>query len=148
MAYNNLEILLGRQFLREHQNHEYNRWRFKSEDSKEKRLLNNLEAYLKRIRPSLKTKRIQKGLQSNFIDTYYELEVGCYFLNHGFEIDFEKTLRLNNNDYRTPDLFVKNENVIIEVKTLHQSDKVKKGIKSGEVFFFNSSQKVKEKNIG
>ena len=66
----------------------------KSEDIKEKLLLNNLDSYLGKAIPILKTKRIQNKLRNSdeFIDTYYELEVGSYLLNQGFKVDFEQTL--------------------------------------------------------
>ena len=100
---------------------------------------------MKKVIAILKTKSIQHKLRDKLVDTYYELEVGCNLLNHGFELDFERTLLLNTSNYRTPDIFVKNENVIIEVKTLQQSHKVKNGIKSGKVFFFEPSEKIKDK---
>ncbi|MCK5563047.1 hypothetical protein KAI30_02650 [Candidatus Bathyarchaeota archaeon] len=147
MTYNNLEHYLGKLWLRNNPNHPYNLWRMKSEDSKEKLLLYKLDSHLGKVIPLLKTKRIQHKLRNSaeFVDTYYELEVGCYLLNQGFEVDFEQTLPSGTGNYKTPDIFVKKENVILEVKTLHKRFDVEKGEKSGEVFKFNGAKKIGDK---
>lgn len=45
---------------------------------------------------------------------------------------------------RTPDIFVKKDNIIAEVKTIHRSNEVEKGRKSGEIFKFNEAKRIQD----
>ena len=43
--------------------------------------------------PTLKSpKKIQNKMRYQFLDTFYELDVGCSLLEKGFEVNFEKIL--------------------------------------------------------
>lgn len=144
MVFNDLNRVIGKSWLKNNPNHLYNQWLMKSDDCKEKILLHNLDSNLKEIN-GLRTKRLQRKLRNEFVDTYYELEIGCHLLNQGFEIDFEKTLKLDNGNKREPDVFVKTENAIIEIKTLHQSFDLKKGKESGKVFKIKEADRIKDR---
>ena len=37
-------------------------------------------------------KKIQNKIRYQFLDTFYELDVGCSLLEKGFEVNFEKIL--------------------------------------------------------
>jgi len=147
MTYPNLERVLGKTLLMKNSSHPYYKWIMKSKDSKEKSFLQRLDNYLETVNPLLHTKRIPSNLRNSeqFISTYYELEVGCYLLNQGFEVDFEHNLPVEIGNHKTPDVFVIKENIIVEVKKLSQSDEVEMGIKSGKVFKFNSPNRVKDR---
>lgn len=145
MKYDNLEKILGKNWLNKNPNHPYNQWIIKPEKSKEKIVLSNLESYLKKI-PLLKTKTIQTKLRNptQFVDTYYELEVACYLIDNEFDVDLERNF-LNKLGFDiTPDIFLKTDNIIIEVKTLHRSDKVKEGLNSGKAFKHNEAIRIKD----
>lgn len=119
----------------------------KAKDSKEKSFLQRFDDCLETAIPLLHTtKRIRSKLRNppQFVDTYYELEVGCSLIDYGFEVDFEHTFPSELGNDKTPDIFVKKENVIVEVKTLHQSNEVEMGIKSGKVFKFNEAKRIKD----
>lgn len=147
MTYNNLEHYLGKSWLRNNPNHPYNLWRMKSEDSKEKLLLYKLDSHLEKVIPLLKTKRIQHKLRNSaeFVDTYYELELGCSLMDKGFKVNFEYSLPCGNSGSKTPDLFVQKENIIVEVKTLHQSRRIKNGIQSGKVFKICEAERIRDR---
>lgn len=141
----NLERILGKKWLKNNLNHPYNQWVMKSEGSKEQTFLQLLDDCLMKVIPFHKPKNIRSKLRNEFVDTYYELEVGCYLLNQGFEVDFEHTFPSGMGNYKTPDIFVKKENVIVEVKTLHESYRVQTGIKSDKVFEFDESKRIKDR---
>lgn len=147
MKYQNLERILDKAWLKNNPNHPYNQWIMKSEDSKEKSFLHRLDDYLETAISLLNTKRIQSKLRNSqeFVDTYYELEVGCSLIGHGFEANFEYTLPVEIGNDKTPDIFVMKENIIVEIKKLSRSYEVEMGIKSGEVFKFNPAKRVKDR---
>jgi len=139
-TYPNLERILNINWLANNPDHLYNQWILKSDSSKEKRLLSSYDKYLERVIPLLRTtKNIQGKIRNQFVDTYNELDVGCSLIERGFDVDFEFTLIGNT----TPDIFIKKDNVIVEVKTLHQSDKVERGIKSHGVYEHNEAERIK-----
>lgn len=146
MTYPNIEKILNKSWLSKNSNHPYNYWIVKAEDTKEKLFLSRLDNYLKKITPLLHLGKIQSKLRNpqGFVDTYYELEVGCYLVDNGFDVEFERRLCDDKGNRITPDIFVKGENVIVEVKTLHRSNEVEKGLKSGKVFEFNEAKRIKD----
>lgn len=148
MTYQYLERILEKTWLRNNPDHPYNKWNMKPPDSVEKLFLSRFDNHLKKVASLLPTKKIQDKLRnyqnSQFVDTYYELEIGCFLIDNGFEVSFEPTLCDKTGNPRTPDIFIEKEETIVEVKTLHESDKVKKGKESGKVFEFNTSIRIKD----
>lgn len=108
--------------------------------------LSRLDNYLEKLTSLLHPRRIQSKLRNpqEFVDTYYELEVGCYLIDNGFDVEFERPLYDEKGNRITPDIFVKEENTIVEVKTLHMSNEEEKGIKSHKVFEFNEAKRIKD----
>jgi hypothetical protein len=142
ISYPYLESLLDKMWLENHPDHFYNKWLMKPDDSKEKLLLSRFDAYVRTTIPHLHAKaKIQDKIRNQFVETYNELEVGCSLEERGFAVDFEKIL-LGERSELTPDLFIENEKVIMEVKTLHRSAEVKQGMKSGRVFTFNEAKRI------
>jgi len=146
MKYQNLDRILDKVWLRNNPDHPYNQWIKKSEDSKERLFLSRLDNYVEKVTLLLQTKRTQSKFRNyqGFVDTYYELEVGCFLIDNGFQVDFERTLYVERGTRITPDIFVEKDNIIVEVKTLHRSNEVEKGFKSGKVFKFNEAQRIKD----
>lgn len=139
-TYPNLESILDIDWLTNNPDRLYNQWIRKSDNSKEKLLLSSYDKYLERVIPLLTTtKKIQDKIRNQFVETYNELDVGCSLVDRGFDVDFECTLIGNI----TPDIFIKKDNVIVEVKTLHQSDKVERGIKSHGVYEHNEANRIR-----
>ena len=144
MTYENLESILGKRWLASQPDHIFNQWAMKSNDSKEKSLLSRFDTYVGKVITSLQTKKkFQNKIRNQFVDTYSELEVGCSLIDKGFKVDFEKILKGKRNEL-TPDLFIKNDNVIIEVKTLHQSAEVEEGMRSSRVFKFDEAKRIRD----
>lgn len=146
LTYPNIARILDKSWLNKNPNHPYNQWVITAENTKEKLFLSRLDNYLGKITPLSGPRRIQSKLRNpqEFVDTYYELEVGSYLLDNGFDVEFERFLRDEKGNRITPDIFVKKENVIVEVKTLHRSNEVEKGLKSGKVFKFNEAKRIKD----
>ncbi len=86
--------------------------------------------------------KLRNFQRSQFIDTFYELEVGCSLMDAGFEVDFEGELTDDGNTI-TPNIVITNENVIVEIKTLHESLEAKKGRKSNMCFDYDEIRRVK-----
>jgi hypothetical protein len=145
MVCRTLERILDRDWLRNHPNHTYNLWTKEREGCRENQFLNKLEDYLQKLSPLLKTRHLRSKLRSNFVDTYYELEVGCSLINYGIKVDFEHKLPIENGNTRTPDIFIPDENTIVEVKTLHQSNELEKGLKTGGFFQLHEANRVKDR---
>lgn len=143
MTYHNLENVLDKRWLA---NNDciFNQWAMKSNDSKEKLLLSRFDAYIGKIVTSLhSTKELQKKIRNQFVETFNELEVGCSIIDKGFNVNFEKSL-IGERSKLTPDLFIENDNVIVEVKTLHQSAEEEKGMKSHQVFFCDEAKRIRD----
>lgn len=147
LTYQNLERILDETWLKNNPNHTYNKWIMKPTDSTERLLLSRFDNYIEKAVPFLHPKTIRCKLRnwqsSQFIDTYYELEVGCFLIDNGFSIDFKRMLSSNKGRI-TPDIFLKEENAIVEVKTLHPSQEEEKGRKSGKVFEIKPFRKIKD----
>jgi hypothetical protein len=147
LTYQYLERILDKTWLRNNPDHTYNKWVTKPTNSRERMFLSSLDNYLEKVTLGLSNpKTIQDKLRnwksSQFRDTYNELKVGCFIRDSGFDVDFEWTLN-SSEAGKTPDIFVKGENVIIEVKTLHRSLEVEKGINSRKCFDFNEAVRLK-----
>lgn len=148
LAYQNLEKILDETWLKNNLDHTYNKWIMKPADSKERMFLSRFDKYIERVDPLLLSKTtIQNKLRnyqnSQFTDTYYELEVGCYLMDNGFLVDFEWKPDGENGKI-TPDLFVKKYNVIIEIKTIHLTYQEETGRKSGRVYELEPYKKIKD----
>jgi hypothetical protein len=148
LTYEYLERILGEKWLKNNPDHTYNQWIVMSTHSQESKFLNRLDGHIgKTTQLLLNPKTIQRKLRnwkdSEFIDTYYELEVGCFLTDNGFDVDFGRTFR-GNRSKMTPDLFVNGDNVIIEVKTLHVSQEEEKGRESRKVFANEPSKKIRD----
>ena len=146
MMCQNLERILDKAWLRNNPNHTYNQWITKPEDSEEKLFLSRLDNYVGKTNPRLHTKTMRSKLRNSqgFVDTYYELEVGCFLIDNGFDVNFEKALCDGKSKCITPDIFVEKDNVIVEVKTIHRSFEVEKGMKSGKVFKYDEAKRIKD----
>lgn len=144
MSYHNLESILGKTWLENHPDHIFNQWITKPDNSNEKLLLSRFDTYVGKVIPFLRAKRkIQDRIRNQLVDTYNELEVGCSLIDKGFNVDFEKIL-LGKRSKLTPDIFIENDNVIMEVKTLHRSAEAEKGMKSYRVFTFDEAKRIRD----
>ena len=146
MTYHNLESILDKRWLANHPDHIFNQWAMKPNDSKEKSLLSRFDTYVGKTFMSLHAKKkFQNKIrnQKQFVDTYSELEVGCSLIDKGFKVNFQKTLK-GKRSKLTPDLFIENDNVIVEVKTLHQSAEAEKGMKSFKVFILGEAKRIRD----
>jgi hypothetical protein len=146
LTYSNIEKILSKLWLSKNPSHPYNQWIMKAEDSEERLFLSRLDNYLEKLTSLLHSERIRSKLRNpqEFVDTYYELEVGCHLIDNGFDVEFERLLCDEKGNRITPDIFVKEENTIVEVKTLHMSNEEEKGIKSHKVFKFNEAKRIKD----
>jgi hypothetical protein len=146
MMCQNLERILDKEWLRNNPNHPYNQWIMKPEDSREKLFLSRLDNYVGKANPRLHTKTIQSKLRNSqgFVDTYYELEIGCFLIDNGFDVNLKKTLCDEKSNRITPDIYVEKDNVIVEVKTIHRSFEVEKGLESRRVFTCNEAKRIKD----
>jgi hypothetical protein len=145
MTYHNLENIISKRWLANNAERAlFNQWARKPNDSKEKLLLSRYDTYIGKIIRSLRsTKKFQNKIRSQFVATYNELEVGCSIIDEGFKVNFEKSLK-GKRSILTPDLFIENDNVIVEVKTLHQSAEEEKGMTSHEVFFCDPAKRIRD----
>jgi hypothetical protein len=133
LDYQNIEEVLGQEWLSKNTQHPYSRLISSPPNRIQKLFLSNLDTYLVNLKPVLPRKRLKEKFRNltEFYDTYYELKVGNLLKDNGFSFSFEHKLEDNLGKEKTPDFFVKEERIIVDVKTLHERTDVMQKKDSG-----------------